>query len=274
MALRDELVAAGHAVARVVFTGEDGRHTTGPWVLHVLEVDPIAFGGDIVPALATDVVPGREPLSDRAARAGSVAALNGGYFVIGAENGTDGDLAGVSILDGALVSEAVLAGTAEGADWLRAHARPGSRIATELGVAGQRGPLALGAQAGVVNGGPRLLRGGRKDITAYAEGSHWPEDPEFFYRFEVRRNPRTLAGVAQDGRLLLVAVDGRRPGYSVGASFVESARLLRALGATDGVNLDGGGSTSLTVGSSLVNRPSDAAGERPIGDALVLRASP
>jgi exopolysaccharide biosynthesis protein len=40
------------------------------------------------------------------------------------------------------------------------------------------------------------------------------------------------------------------------------------------VNLDGGGSTSLTVGSSLVNRPSDATGERPIGDALVLRASP
>ena len=74
--------------------------------------------------------------------------------------------------------------------------------------------------------------------------------------------------------MLLVAVDGRRPGYSVGASFVESARVLRALGAADGVNLEGGGSTSLTVGSSLVNRPSDATGERPIGDALLLRASP
>jgi Phosphodiester glycosidase len=168
----------------------------------------------------------------------------------------------------------VLAGTAEAADWLRAHARPEARIATELLVAGERGPLALGAQAGVVNGGPRLLRGGRQDITAYAEGFHWPEDPEFFYRFGVRRNPRTLAGVTHDRRLLLVAVDGRRPGYSVGASFVESARVLRALGATEGVNLDGGGSTSLTVGSSLVNRPSDPTGERPIGDALVLRASP
>jgi Phosphodiester glycosidase len=169
---------------------------------------------------------------------------------------------------------AMLAGTAEAADWLRAHARPEARIATELLVAGERGPLALGAQAGVVNGGPRLLRGGRQDITAYAEGFHWPEDPEFFYRFGVRRNPRTLAGVTHDRRLLLVAVDGRRPGYSVGASFVESARVLRALGATEGVNLDGGGSTSLTVGSSLVNRPSDPTGERPIGDALVLRASP
>jgi exopolysaccharide biosynthesis protein len=90
-------------------------------------------------------------------------------------------------------------------------------------------------------------------------------------RFEVRRNPRTLAGVTGDGRLLLVVVEGRRPGYGVGASFAESARVLRALRAADGVNLDGGGSTSLTVGSSLVNRRSDATGERPIGDALLLR---
>jgi exopolysaccharide biosynthesis protein len=55
---------------------------------------------------------------------------------------------------------------------------------------------------------------------------------------------------------------------------VESARVLRALGAADGVNLDGGGSTSLTVGPTLVNRPSDDTGERPIGDALVLLGSP
>jgi exopolysaccharide biosynthesis protein len=67
-----------------------------------------------------------------------------------------------------------------------------------------------------------------------------------------------------------VAVDGRRPGHSVGASFAESARIMRALGAADAVNLDGGGSTAMTVGGTLVTRPSDATGERPIADALVL----
>jgi exopolysaccharide biosynthesis protein len=36
------------------------------------------------------------------------------------------------------------------------------------------------------------------------------------------------------------------------------------------VNLDGGGSTTMTIGTSLVNRPSDATGERPIGDAIAL----
>jgi exopolysaccharide biosynthesis protein len=45
---------------------------------------------------------------------------------------------------------------------------------------------------------------------------------------------------------------------------------MDALGAEEAVNLDGGGSTTMTVGRELVNRPSDATGERPIGDAVVL----
>jgi len=45
---------------------------------------------------------------------------------------------------------------------------------------------------------------------------------------------------------------------------------MRALGARDAVNLDGGGSTGLTLGAELLTRPSDATGERPIGDALLI----
>ena len=163
----------------------------------------------------------------------------------------------------------VLSGTGQGADWLRAHATPGASVAVETNVEADGAPL-TGEKTGVVNGGPRLLANGELDITAFAEGFVYPEDPEFYYRFGVRRNPRTLAGVTQRGNLLLVAVDGRRPGYSVGASFEESARVMDSLGAEEDVNLDGGGSTSVTVGERLVNRPSDATGERPIGDAVVL----
>ncbi len=66
-------------------------------------------------------------------------------------------------------------------------------------------------------------------------------------------------------------MDGRRPGYSIGWSFEESVAIIDALGAGEAVNLDGGGSTSsLTIGEWLVNRPSDATGERPIGDAVVV----
>jgi exopolysaccharide biosynthesis protein len=55
----------------------------------------------------------------------------------------------------------------------------------------------------------------------------------------------------------------------------ETAELMRALGAVDALNLDGGGSTTMVVANasglpSVVNRPSDAAGERPVGNALAI----
>jgi hypothetical protein len=162
----------------------------------------------------------------------------------------------------------VLSGTGEGADWLRAHARPGMKVGIQASF--QAGGAALAGKTGVVNGGPRLLSGGEPDITAYEEGFVYPEDPEFYYRFGVRRNPRTMAGVTPGGDLLLVAVDGRKPGYSVGASFREEAAIMDSLGAEEAVNLDGGGSTTMTLGTRLVTRPSDPTGERPIGDAVVL----
>jgi exopolysaccharide biosynthesis protein len=39
---------------------------------------------------------------------------------------------------------------------------------------------------------------------------------------------------------------------------------------TDAVNLDGGGSTTMVVDGQIVNSPSDAAGERPVGDAVLV----
>jgi hypothetical protein len=61
------------------------------------------------------------------------------------------------------------------------------------------------------------------------------------------RHPRSAAGISPDGRFLfLLAIDGRRPG-SVGGTEAETAILLRSLGATEGINFDGGGSTALVL---------------------------
>src|SRR5664280_2175606 len=75
------------------------------------------------------------------------------------------------------------------------------------------------------------------------------------------RNPRPGVGQARDGRLLLVTVDGRQSGYSDGMTLREFANLFTALGADSALNLDGGGSTTMTHGSTVINRPSDAAVE-------------
>lgn len=90
-------------------------------------------------------------------------------------------------------------------------------------------------------------------------------------------NPRTAAGFAANGRrLLLVVIDGRQAGFSAGTTIRETAALLRDLGAREAVNLDGGGSTAMVVRDAttgqtrVVNKPSDAAGERPVANALAV----
>ena len=74
-------------------------------------------------------------------------------------------------------------------------------------------------------------------------------------------HPRTAAGVSRDGRwLYLLVIDGRQKGTSEGTTTAETAAWLLALGAWDGLNLDGGGSTTLVVddglgGAKVLNRP-------------------
>lgn len=82
------------------------------------------------------------------------------------------------------------------------------------------------------------------------------------------RNPRTVAGTTRDHKIVLVTIDGRQVN-SVGTTLDETAAVAQGLGLWDAVNLDGGGSTTMVAAGALVNHPSDPAGERAVGDALV-----
>lgn len=392
-AVAGRLIEDGYPDAAGTHTSLDGGPTTGPWVVNVFDVDLSRWDGALTPELATDVVPGLERLTAIARRTDPLAAINGGYFVIEPIDGTPGDLAGIGVEDGMLISEAVngrtslllsedpgglaaikalhtrlratpasggartvdglnrspglirscggvggdvptqrpkhditctddselilftpdfgtrtdsgpgaeavlnpngrvtavrnrrggaipadgsvLAGTGEGARWLRNNALIGGTIRSHRRVLTASGEVVrLRDGLGIINGGPRLLRNRRTRITAFREGFVHLDDPFFYVAFGLRRNPRTIAGITADHHLLLVAIDGRQPDWSVGASFAEEARVMRSLGAVSAVNLDGGGSTTVTIGHNLVNRPSDEEGERPIGDALLLLPPP
>ena len=96
-------------------------------------------------------------------------------------------------------------------------------------------------------------------------------------------NPRTIFGLSQDRHFLyLVGIDGRQPGYSEGANDYESAAWLLLLGAYDGINMDGGGSTVLVIEDSTgvpirlsqSSAVADSGRERTVGSHLGVFAKP
>ncbi len=91
--------------------------------------------------------------------------------------------------------------------------------------------------------------------------------------YECWRHPRTGVGMTADGQILLVVVDGRRPGYSVGLRREEFAALMLSLGAVDALALDGGGSSEMVVQGRVVDRPSGNE-ERRLMSALVVLPGP
>ena len=84
------------------------------------------------------------------------------------------------------------------------------------------------------------------------------------------RDPRTAIGQRADGAIVMVAVDGRQPGWSVGITNWDLAQTLVRHGCITGFALDSGGSTTVAFDGTVLNRPSDSYGERPVGEALVI----
>ena len=137
----------------------------------------------------------------------------------------------------------VLSGTGAGARALRDL---WGRV--QKGDAGPRLHLNLQARQGelaAVGGYPVLVEDGRPVYLSARDG------------FTRSRHPRTIAGRTADGTILLVTVDGRQPCCSIGMTLPEAADLMVALGASEAVNLDGGGSTTFVAHGVMVNHPSN-----------------
>lgn len=73
--------------------------------------------------------------------------------------------------------------------------------------------------------------------------------------------PRTVMGQKEDGSILFLIIDGRQPGYSIGADLYDAQQIMLEHGAVIAANLDGGSSTILvTEGGEIVNKPSTKGG--------------
>lgn len=77
---------------------------------------------------------------------------------------------------------------------------------------------------------------------------------------------RMALGQRSDGTFILVCCDGTSG--SSGSTMLQVAQKMQAMGALNAFNLDGGGSTTLWYNGSILNRPSDPAGERAVPSVM------
>ncbi len=149
---------------------------------------------------------------------------------------------------------AVLVAQGVQAPALRAEAPAGGTMTVTLGLRPSWPDM-----VGAIGGGPQIVRNGAPIFRA----------GEVFTTKQLGpRAPRSAVGQLRDGRIVLVAVDGRQPGYSIGLTNFELAQALVRLGAVTGMALDSGGSTTMAFDGTLLNRPSDGK-ERRISTALM-----
>lgn len=111
--------------------------------------------------------------------------------------------------------------------------------------------------AEAVSFGPPLIINGKKLITSGDGG--WGIAP------------RTAIGQRKDGTILFLVIDGRQPGYSIGATLLDVQNILYEQGAYNAANLDGGSSTTLFYNGKVVNKPCDMLGERMVPTAFIVK---
>lgn len=134
--------------------------------------------------------------------------------------------------------------------------KAGDTVAATVNLAG----VDLFSVRNILAGGPSLLKDGNPTIDVVKE--------RFSNAFANDRHPRTAVGFGRDGDVWLVVVDGRNPS-SRGMSLPELADFMAGLGCADAMNLDGGGSTTLSLLGLTLNRPSDGE-ERPVSNGFLL----
>ncbi|MBI2842175.1 MAG: phosphodiester glycosidase family protein [Armatimonadetes bacterium] len=167
--------------------------------------------------------------------------------------------AGLPVPDG----HAILSASGSASDWVLQNFHKDEKITLRFDVRSASG-RSWDSVVNAVGGGPWLVRGGSVMVDTEEQG--------FKPTFSLFCHPRTAAGITASGELLLVAVDGRQC-VSRGMTLPEMAELLKKLGAVEAINLDGGGSTSLSVMGLVINSPSGGK-ERPVANALLVYAQP
>jgi hypothetical protein len=254
----------------------------GPVHAYLVTADLGMKGLELRPIVSSKPA-GKEPLTSLAASSGALVAVNASFFDMQA---SPTKTLGWLVLDGKTLADPISAVTQskvrypvaraaivwKAADppflaWARTT--KDAVVLLDAPIKNENGKPAAAPASGFAGSpakdvrhalaaGPMLLKDGRPSVTRVEERMFVSD----------RKHPRTAFG--QNGnRIFLLVVEGRS-GDSVGVTLDELMAMLKDLGATDAMNLDGGGSTTLVIRNRLVNRPLGGKAERSVPTGLGL----
>ncbi|MGI6750836.1 MAG: phosphodiester glycosidase family protein [Atribacter sp.] len=155
----------------------------------------------------------------------------------------------------------ILQGKGEGADWMLQNLYPGTPLSVKMTILPETRDMEKWLRVEyILSSGPLLFQNGLPGPFG-----------EFRKEIVENKHPRAVIGQTQEGKILFLAVDGRRPGHSSGLTILELVEELKNYQVTDALNLDGGGSVTFYLQGKILNWPSDLAGERKISTAIILK---
>ena len=201
----------------------------------------------------------RETICSMVGRTGAIAGINGGYF------GKGGASLGLVVSDGKILARTVKSRPPRSAfaiDFDRnvlidRVVDKGEKIITLAGRTWRNIVLAVGA-------GPRLIKMGQVNITAHAEGLGKGGNDI------TRRTGRSAVGVNSKGTLVFMTASGFRSNHKDGMKLPDMAKYMKTRQVTEAMNLDGGGSTAMSILGTLVSRPPmQGKWQRPVANGIL-----
>lgn len=114
-----------------------------------------------------------------------------------------------------------------------------------------------------IGGSPMLIKNNSINIT---------DNEELIVIDNNSSRARSAIGYTANNKVIMIAAEGNNPNGAAGLTLAELAQVMKEMGCVGAINLDGGGSTALYINGTHTVKPSDAAGERPVITALILKS--
>jgi hypothetical protein len=115
-----------------------------------------------------------------------------------------------------------------------------------------------------IGGGPVLLQAGQIAISNN-------EERMFTGKGINDKHPRTAMGYTSEDKFIILVIQGRFEKLAEGATLLQEAQILKDIGCTEALNLDGGGSSCMLINGKETIAVSDKTGQRALPAIFMIK---